>query len=145
MSAEVEVESSIGYLLKATTALLRVRLEQALAPWSLSVTEYSTLEHLRQRPGLSSAELARAVFVTRQGMASVFGALEARGLVARDPTASAGRALPSRLTADGERVCALASAAAADVEQRMLRALPATERTALHHALELCSAALAEN
>lgn len=144
MAAEVEVLTSIGYLLKATTAVLHARLVEALQPWDLTVTEYSTLENLRQRPGISSSELARAVFVTRQGMAAVIRSLEARGLVARDTVAATGRALPTSLTAAGHDVCASASAAAAAVEERMLRGLPTAERTALHRALTSCADSLVD-
>ena len=54
-------------MLHAATAL-RAAMEQVLRPLGMSVTHYSCLELLAQRPGLSNSELARGAFVTRQSM-----------------------------------------------------------------------------
>ena len=58
-------------------------MEAVLRPLGMTVTHYSCLELLAQRPGLSNSELARSEFVTRQSMNVLLQALERDGYVAR--------------------------------------------------------------
>ncbi len=62
------VENAVGYVLKQAAVALRSAMDVALRPLQLTVPQYACLELLGQRPGLSNAELARGVFVTRQSM-----------------------------------------------------------------------------
>jgi DNA-binding MarR family transcriptional regulator len=143
MPQGVELDTSVGYALKQAAAALRTAMEAALRPLDLNVTQYACLELLGQRPGLSSAELARGVFVTRQSMQTVLGGLADRGLLARPTTAPQGRALPTALTPAGAHLLTQASSAVAGVEQRMLAALPAGSAGRLQGDLLACTAALA--
>nr|WP_284289749.1 hypothetical protein [Angustibacter aerolatus] len=52
----IDLGTSLGYLLKEASSALRAAMEQALQPLGLSITQYSCLELLAQRPGLSSSE-----------------------------------------------------------------------------------------
>ena len=143
MMQGVELDTSVGYALKQAAAALRTAMEAALRPLDLNVTQYACLELLGQRPGLSAAELARGVFVTRQSMQTVLGGLADRGLLARPTTAPQGRALPTALTPAGAQLLTRASSAVAGVEQRMLAALPAGSVGRLQGDLLACTAALA--
>ena len=143
MMQGVELDTSVGYALKQAAAALRTAMEAALRPLDLNVTQYACLELLGQRPGLSAAELARGVFVTRQSMQTVLGGLADRGLLARPTTAPQGRALPTALTPAGAQLLTRASSAVAGVEQRMLAALPAGSAGRLQGDLLACTAALA--
>ena len=78
--AGVDLETSLGYLLKQASSALRAAMEEALQPLGMSVTRYSCLELLAQRPGSSNSELARGAFVTRQSMNVLLQAIRARGL-----------------------------------------------------------------
>ena len=133
----------IGYALKQTQALLHQRMEEALAPLGLTVSQYSCLYHLRLEPGISAADLARRTFVTRQSMNAMLQQLIDRGLVARPAHAESGRALPAALTPAGGGALDDAQEMVDAVEQRMLSGLTATDRSALAHALEACVSALA--
>jgi hypothetical protein len=62
------LDESVGYGLKQVTTALRTAMDAALRPLDLTVPQYACLEQLGQRPGQSNAELARAVFVTRQSI-----------------------------------------------------------------------------
>jgi DNA-binding MarR family transcriptional regulator len=106
------------------------------------VPQYSCLELLGQRPGLSNADLARGVFVTRQAMDGVLRGLRDRGLVTRPDTAPRGRALPSQLTAAGRRQLQAASTAVRAVEQQMLSTLVPEQQRRLCDDLAACAAAL---
>ncbi|GAA3669090.1 MarR family winged helix-turn-helix transcriptional regulator [Microbacterium marinilacus] len=118
--AGIQLETSLGYLLKEASSALRVAMEEVLRPLGMSVTHYSCLELLAQRPGLSNSELARGAFVTRQSMNVLLQALERDGYVTRPATPPAGKALPARLTPRGRRSLEKASAAVRSVELRML-------------------------
>lgn len=124
----VDLETSLGYLLKEASSALRAAMEEVLRPLGMSVTHYSCLELLAQRPGLSNSELARGAFVTRQTMNVLLQALERDGYVTRPAQAPVGKALPTRLTPRGRRSLDKASAAVRSVEARMLAGLTETEQ-----------------
>ncbi len=136
------LDHSVGYALKRAATALRAAMDTALRPLDLTVPQYSCLEVLSQRPGLSNAELARAVFVTRQSMNLVLRGLQDRGLVTRPATAPQGRALPSTLTLAGQAQLRAASGIVRDVENRMLAPFPATHQDRLLHDLAACVDAL---
>ncbi|BCJ37283.1 MarR family transcriptional regulator [Actinocatenispora thailandica] len=124
----IDLETSLGYLLKEASSVLRSAMEEVLRPLGMSVTHYSCLELLAQRPGLSNSELARGAFVTRQSMNVLLQALERDGYVTRPAEAAVGKVLPARLTPRGRRSLEKASAAVRAVEVRMLAGLTETER-----------------
>ena len=64
--SQVDLPTSIGYQLKRASAALRAAMDAELRHCDLSVPQYASLELLAQRPGLTNADLARGVFVTRQ-------------------------------------------------------------------------------
>lgn len=129
MSQErVELETSLGYLLKEASSALRAAMEDALRPLEMSITHYSCLELLAQRPGLSNSDLARGAFVTRQSMNVLLQTLEREGHVTRPSAAPVGKVLPARLTPRGRRSLKKASAAVRSVEIRMLAGLTSGEQ-----------------
>jgi DNA-binding MarR family transcriptional regulator len=140
----VELSTSLGYMLKAAASALHSALEAVLRPLGMTITHYSCLELLAQRPGLSNSELARGAFVTRQSMNVLLQALERQGLVTRPARAPAGRALPAELTPRGRRQLQTASAAVRRVEQDMLAGLDAGEQDQLRHLLTACITALTQ-
>ncbi len=118
--AGIDLETSLGYLLKEASSALRQAMEAVLKPLGMTMTHYSCLELLAQRPGLSSSELARGAFVTRQSMNVLLQALERDGYVTRPPEAAVGKVIPTQLTPRGRRSLERASAAVRSVEVRML-------------------------
>jgi DNA-binding MarR family transcriptional regulator len=126
--AGIDLETSLGYLLKEASSALRSAMEEVLRPLGMTVTHYSCLELLAQRPGLSNSELARGTFVTRQSMNVLLQALERDGSVSRPAEAPVGKVLPARLTPRGRRSLATASAAVRSVELRMLAGMTANEQ-----------------
>jgi DNA-binding MarR family transcriptional regulator len=128
--AGVDLDTSLGYLLKQASSALRAAMEAELRPLGMTVTHYSCLELLAQRPGLSNSELARGTFVTRQSMNVLLQTLERIGHVTRPAEAPVGKILPTRLTPLGRRSLEKASAAVRSVEMRMLSGLSDDERSA---------------
>jgi DNA-binding MarR family transcriptional regulator len=136
------LDESIGYVLKQVSTALRAAMDAVLRPLDLTVPQYACLEQLGQRPGLSNAELARAVFVTRQSMNLVLRGLQDRGLLTRPDVADLGRARPTELTDAGRRLLRSASVAVRDVERRMLTPLSPADQQRMLRDLQLCAAAL---
>lgn len=140
--ARIELDTSLGYLLKQASSALHTSMEEVLRPLGMNITHYSCLELLSQRPGLSNSELARGAFVTRQSMNVLLQALERDGIVARAERPESGRSLPTVLTPKGKEQLAAASAAVRAVEDRMKSDLSTTERAAFGDMLARCVASL---
>lgn len=127
--AAVHLETSLGYLLKQASSELRTAMEAVLRPLGMTVTHYSCLELLAQRPGLSNSELARGAFVTRQSMNVLLQSLERDGYVTRSAQPAVGKVLPTRLTPRGRRSLAKATGAVRSVELRMIGGMTAAEQS----------------
>ncbi|MFE2938175.1 MarR family winged helix-turn-helix transcriptional regulator [Streptomyces sp. NPDC059255] len=139
-----DVTQHVGYLLKRAQAALRGAMDRVLREHGLTVPQYSTLELLALRPGMSNADLARATFVTRQSGNVVLRGLQDAGLITRPATADHGRARPARLTEEGRARLAAVQAAVYAVEQRMVRAIPPQRVAALLADLDRIASALEE-
>ena len=135
-SVGIDLETSLGYALKEASSALRAAMEEVLRPLGMSVTHYSCLELLAQRPGLSSSELARGAFVTRQSMNVLLQGLESAGYVTRPAKAPVGKVLPTRLTARGRRSLERATTVVRSVEVRMLADLSERQQADAFQALQ---------
>jgi DNA-binding MarR family transcriptional regulator len=140
--AGLDLDASLGYLLKQAASVLRVEMEAALRPQGLSVTQYACMELLLHRPGLSNSELARGAFVTRQSMNTLLQAMERDGLVIRPIEEAQGRILPTKLTALGRERLSKASATVNEVEQRMRQNMSPDQQDLLRQLLFDCIGAL---
>ena len=139
----IDLNTSLGYLLKEASSALRVAMEEVLRPLGMNVTHYACLELLAQREGLSNSELARGAFVTRQTMNVLLQALERDGEVTRE--APVGKVLPTRLTPKGRQSLEKATAAVRSVELRMLAGLTEDEQSSALHILRSMIRSLRDN
>ncbi|MGW2259020.1 MarR family winged helix-turn-helix transcriptional regulator [Streptomyces sp. NPDC001780] len=137
-----DITEHVGYRLKRASAALRGAMDKALREHDLTVPQYSCLELLDERPGLSNADLARGTFVTRQSANVVLRGLKDAGLITRAATTDHGRALPVHLTPAGRRRLHAARAAVYAIEERMIEAIPAQRLAALLADLDTMSDAL---
>ncbi|OZF41010.1 MarR family transcriptional regulator [Rhodococcus sp. 14-2483-1-1] len=131
----IDLKTSLGYQLKEASSALRAAMEAALRPLGMTVTHYSCLELLSQRPGLSNSDLARGTFVTRQAMNVLLQSLERDGYVSRPARAPVGKALPTSLTAAGRRRLARATVAVRAIEMQMLAGLSDQDQVATRRIL----------
>lgn len=137
----MDAAPALGYLLKNAQAQLHTRMEEALRPLGLGVSQYVALHLMHEQHGISAAELARRAFVTRQSMNAIVQGLVDRGLVER--TGRPGeRALSTSVTGIGRDVLRRAEHVVAGVESRMLSGLSAGDRQSLGDALAACIANL---
>jgi DNA-binding MarR family transcriptional regulator len=132
----------VGYLVYRVERRLRARLDEATRAHGVTTTEYVALSVLRERDGMSSAELARWAFVTPQAMNLVISALEERRLVRRRPDPRHRRVLRTSVTAKGRQVLERVDRSMDAIEAEMLRGLPAAEVDALRTSLAACAHAL---
>ncbi len=138
------VEKHIGYQLKRAQHMLRLRMDEALAPLGLTVPQYAALSALETEDGLSNAEMARRCFVTAQTMNPIVSALEQSGSVRRKAHPAHGRVLQVFLTNQGRRLLARAHAKVFDVEARMLGEMPPEQKALLLQLLRGCADRLEE-
>jgi len=137
-TARPRVTPRISYVVGRLDRALRREIAALVAPHGLTVPQYTALSILRDRAGLSNAQLARRSYVTPQSMNEVIASLERDGLVARSPAANHGRVLEMTLTDAGRDVLARCDAAVNEMENRMLADLDAEERAQLLTALKDC-------
>ncbi|MCZ4517403.1 MarR family transcriptional regulator [Rhodococcus ruber] len=140
--SQVDLDTSIGYALKRATSALRSAMDERLRQLGMTVPQYSSLELLAHRPGLSNAELARGVFVTRQATHQLLAGLTREGLV---EIVGSGRAQRLHVTARGVERLERASAAVAEVELTMIASLSEQDRQSLRQSLAACAQALDEH
>jgi len=133
------VDQAVGYVLKQAATALRTAMETVLRPLELTVPQYSCLEVLDQRTGLSSS---RATFVTRQSMNLVLKGLQQRGLLTRATVAHHGKALSTELTDAGRAQLRAASIAIRTIEKQMLAPLTPSAQKRLLADLTACATAL---
>jgi DNA-binding MarR family transcriptional regulator len=134
--AGIDLETSVGYLLKEASSALRAAMEEVLRPLGMTMTHYSCLELLAQRPGLSASDLARGAFVTRQSMNVLLQTLEREGFVSRSAEEGSGKVLPTRLTPLGREALDRATVAVRSVEVRMLDGMSDDEQAATFRSLQ---------
>ncbi|MGA8219078.1 MAG: MarR family transcriptional regulator [Solirubrobacterales bacterium] len=132
----------VGYLVYRVERRVRTRLDAATRAHGVTTTEYVALSVLRDRDGMSSAELARWAFVTPQAMNLVISALERRRLVRRRPDPKRRRVLRASVTSKGLQVLEHCDGSMDEIEADMLRDLPPEEADALRGALAACAHAL---
>jgi DNA-binding MarR family transcriptional regulator len=136
-------QSSLLYAVKQVELLVRRHLDDLLRPAGITTVQYTALTVLERRSGLSSAELARASFVTAQSMSDVVAALEAAGLIERHRDGANRRRLELGLTPAGRDLLARLAPAVTQLERLMVSGLADAEVERLRDALGSCRAALA--
>ncbi|GAB3073087.1 MarR family transcriptional regulator [Intrasporangium mesophilum] len=140
MSEQVRrtVPEELGVLVKETQAVLHQRMDEALRPLGLNVPQYACLQNLRDDPGITSSDLARRTFVSRQSMNVLLQGLEKRGLVERSDKPGPRRERATVPTARALGVLSQAHAEIAGIAQRMTAGLSPAQRADLQSMLTSC-------
>jgi DNA-binding MarR family transcriptional regulator len=134
--------SRVGYLVYRVERRLRTRLDEAVRAHGVTTTEYVTLSVLRQRDGMSCAQLARWAFVTPQAMNVVIARLEKRRLVRRRSDPRHRRVLRASVTTKGVEALERCDRSMDAIEADMLRDLPPDVVEALRGTLATCAHSL---
>jgi DNA-binding MarR family transcriptional regulator len=128
----------LSYVIARLDRAIRRAIEDRLAPHGLTVPQYTAMSVLRNRPGLSNAQLARRSFVTPQSMNEVIASLEEGGLIKRDADPEHGRIRRARLTPKGRRLYERIDREIAELEEHMLAELSERERKRFTDAAVRC-------
>jgi DNA-binding MarR family transcriptional regulator len=126
-----DVEPRLSYVIARLERALRAAINDRVKLHGITTLQYTTLSVLGARGGLSNAQLARRSYMTPQAMSEVIEALEAKGLIRRDPHPNHRRIYPAALTAKGRRVLGACDRAVDELEEQVLRDLSPTERAEL--------------
>jgi len=97
------VEGHVGFLLVQAWHTLSAAMDTALRPHGLTSPQYGVLSVLARDPGLSGADLARALSTTPQAANEVLATLERKRMIERRPHPTHGRILQAALTDEGQR------------------------------------------
>lgn len=109
----------LGVLIKETQAVLHQRMDEVLRPLGLNVPQYACLRALHDSPGITSSELARRAFVSRQSMNVLLQGLVQRGLVERSDRPGPRRELAAALSEPAVTLLDEAQVRVAEVVRRM--------------------------
>jgi DNA-binding MarR family transcriptional regulator len=130
-------EESLGKLLKRSEQTLLRAKSAAVKTVGLTLPQYVALAALAERPGITSAELARACLVSPQAMV-VLKAMEEQGLVERTQHPRHQTVLEIHLTRVGGEALGAAHKRAEPIERRIIEALSNREIEALRALLRRC-------
>jgi DNA-binding MarR family transcriptional regulator len=120
-------QGRIGYLLVQAHHAFAGAMDVALRPAGLSRAQFGTLSVVVRQPGLSSADLARAVMVTPQAVNLLVTSLERDGLIERRPRRNHGRILEIHPTREGIRRLDRAYPVVIELEDRISASLSERE------------------
>lgn len=131
-------EPTYLYRIKQLELSIRVRLDHILRSSKITVVQYTALTVLRNRDGLTSAQLARRSFVTPQSMSDVVVTLADRGLILRrdDPANSSRRLL--FLSGRGLTLLRHLDGPVREIEDQMMAALSSSDQNQFRRSLESC-------
>lgn len=132
-SGSLPVPGRLSYAVARAEHAIRTSLDAELAPLGLSITQYSVLYLLAERPGSSGSELAARTLVTQQAVAHLLGRLERAGRVRRAGPPQ-GRRVPFEITAAGRAVLYEADARVVHLEHELRAGLTIADQ---HRLLDL--------
>ncbi|MCW1968373.1 MAG: MarR family transcriptional regulator [Anaerolineae bacterium] len=133
-----KVNLRLGYIVGRLDRIIRQQIDACVSPHQLSVAQYTTLSILKQRSGLSNAQLARRAYVTPQAMNQVLAQLSQLGLIERASHETNARIVCLSLTVKGLEVLAACDASVDEMEQRMLSTIDAANQALLRQMLVSC-------
>jgi DNA-binding MarR family transcriptional regulator len=138
LAAEVRRDApdvaELVWLIKRAERAVYQALSQALRPHAVTPSEYGALLQLGEMGHASSAELARAAFVSPQAMLGLVRSLEGKGYLTRDRVSGA-RTIETSLTPAGQVVLDDAAQSITNVEDAFAGAVGAAQLETVKDAL----------
>ncbi|MDQ2833077.1 MAG: MarR family transcriptional regulator [Acidobacteriota bacterium] len=131
-------------MMKRILIHFRGLMDEKLRPQGVTTAQVQMLKALREEPGMSGAQLARACYVTPQSAQTLLKGLEEDGWVVRSKDPANERILNASLTVAGRKLLLTAEKEAKEIEARLWRGVPAASVEAMNAVLERCLANLDE-
>jgi DNA-binding MarR family transcriptional regulator len=125
----------MGYLLKHGHLEIEALNDAALMPFGIDSRELGILLSIAGAGAASQQQIAERLGIDRTTMVARIDALEAKGIVSRQPDPDDRRRNVVTLTKPGQRTVAAATAASDKAERDFLSGLSAAEVTQLRHLL----------
>lgn len=132
------VQERLGYVIKRTQQVLRLRMDKELIEAGITTPQYAALSVLEEDQGLSNAELARRCFLRPQTMHKIVTGLEDKGFIERKSDPSHGRKIKTKLTPEGMEVLANGHKIVKQIEAEMTRNLSPKQIKETADRLEMC-------
>jgi DNA-binding MarR family transcriptional regulator len=129
------VGTRMGYLLKHGHLEIEALNDAALMPFGIDSRELGILLSIAGAGAASQQQIAERLGIDRTTMVARIDALEAKGIVSRQPDPDDRRRNVVTLTKPGQRTVAAATAASDKAERDFLSGLSAAEVTQLRHLL----------
>jgi DNA-binding MarR family transcriptional regulator len=129
------VSTRMGYLLKHGHLEIEALNDAALMPFGIDSRELGILLSIAGAGAASQQQIAERLGIDRTTMVARIDALEAKGIVSRQPDPDDRRRNVVTLTKPGQRTVAAATAASEKAERDFLSDLSAAEVTQLRHLL----------
>jgi DNA-binding MarR family transcriptional regulator len=121
----------VGYVVRRAQLAIFKDFIQTLAPVDIRPAQYSVLIVIGQNPGLTQAELGRALAIKRANLVGMLNELERRKLARRVASPSDRRSHALHLTANGRQMLARFHRLALEHEKRATRTLDSAEKRVL--------------
>jgi DNA-binding MarR family transcriptional regulator len=134
--------AGLAYLVGRLDHVLNQRLRDGLAPYGLSVPQYTALSVFRAHGSLSNAQLAMRTMISPQSANEMVKQMEGKGWIERRPDPAHGRIIQISLTASGEAILRDCDAQVLEVENIMFADLAREERAQLQAQLRAAVRAL---
>ncbi|MEU8119595.1 MarR family transcriptional regulator [Spirillospora sp. NPDC049024] len=141
---EIPVEEYLCTRIRRTEQALMGHHEAVLRGYGLTMTQYTVLLTLSREGGMSGAQLARALGVTQQTMATVLTGLQNKGLVVREPSPVHAKVMIATPTEEGRRLLERAYEEVIVLERALTDAFTPAEHAALCELLDRAAAILAQ-
>ncbi|HEX4577349.1 MAG TPA: MarR family transcriptional regulator [Edaphobacter sp.] len=129
-------------MMKRIMIHFRSQMDEKLRPQGVTTAQLQVLKVIRDAPGGSGAQLARACYVTPQSAQALLKSLEDGGWITRTKDRVNNRILTASLTKDGEKLLLTVEKVAKVIEAKLWRGVEEDSIVALNGVLEECLANL---
>jgi DNA-binding MarR family transcriptional regulator len=129
-------------MMKRIMVHFRSQMDEKLRPQGVTTAQLQMLKVIREEPGGSGAQLARACYVTPQSAQALLKGLEHGGWIIRKKDPVNERILIARLTPSGVELLDAAERLARVIEKRLWQGVPDSGVEALNRTLMRCLANL---
>jgi DNA-binding MarR family transcriptional regulator len=129
-------------MMKRILIHFRSQMDEKLRPQGVTTAQLHVLKVIRDEPGGSGAQLARACYVTPQSAQALLKSLEVGGWITRTKDPVNDRILIAQLTPSGMKLLDTAEKLARVIEKRLWAGVPDSGVTVLNKTLERCLANL---
>ncbi len=130
------LEALLGYNTRRAALHIIGAFMQNMAEFDLRPAEFSVLSLIRHNPGITSRQLCAALSILPPNLVVILKQFEKRGLIARKPHPTDGRAIGLSLTDKGDTLVAAAEEVSAASDLSSTQSLTAAERKTLTRLLQ---------